>query len=268
MSDLIVSVSSDIGFALGKNWTERHRQVTGTYRNRLALPNLRQAGINPLHCDLANPASTRKLIEKLRSDSRTQELDRIVLASGDLNPIGKFGEITFSDWRKSLEVNFVAQLEILHVLLPVIKPGGRFMFFAGGGTNSAVQLYSAYTIAKIASIKVCELLASEYPEHAFFSLGPGWVDTKIHKQTLAAGDHAGANQQRTTEILRRGGAVRMEKVVEAINCLMQMPINLVSGRNFSVAHDPIGQDVLSRALLEDNHLFKLRREGNEKFLTG
>jgi len=139
------------------------------------------------------------------------------------------------------------------------------MFFAGGGTNGAVEHYSAYTISKIASIKVCELLAAEYPEHVFFALGPGWVDTKIHEQTLMAGPMAGRNHQKTRSILRGGEAVPMKTVVEAINTLMATPGELVTGRNFSVAHDPIGQESLSEALLGNDNLFKLRREGNQIF---
>ena len=103
------------------------------------------------------------------------------------------------------------------------------MFFAGGGTNGAVEHYSAYTISKIASIKVCELLAAEYPEHVFFALGPGWVDTKIHEQTLMAGPMAGRNHQKTRSILRGGEAVPMKTVVEAINTLMATPGNSSPG---------------------------------------
>jgi NAD(P)-dependent dehydrogenase (short-subunit alcohol dehydrogenase family) len=267
MADLIVSVSSDIGFAVGKDWKRRQHRVLGTYRNKDALPNLLELGVSSFHCDLAIPASVQSFLDVLRSAPEAQQVDRVVFAAGDLNPIGRFGDSNFSNWRESLQVNFVSQLEILHGLITIMKPGGKFMFFAGGGTNSAVELYSAYTISKIASIKVCELLAAEYPEHAFFSLGPGWVDTKIHEQTLSAGAKAGQNQLKTTKVLRGGGAVSMEAVVEAINSLMAMPGHLITGRNFSVAHDPIGQEALPKALLEDSNLFKLRREGNRTFLA-
>ena len=45
-----------------------------------------------------------------------------------------------------------------------------------------------------------ELLAEENPQHLFFNVGPGWVDSPIHKQTLAAFDSASAAYQETIRV--------------------------------------------------------------------
>jgi NAD(P)-dependent dehydrogenase (short-subunit alcohol dehydrogenase family) len=251
--------------ALAAKWKNANLRVLGTYRDIEAVERLDVLGVESLHCDLASQESVRTAIKKLQGALKADSPQRIVFASGMLNPIGKFSDNDFSKWRESLDVNFMSQVEILQALLPTARENAKFMFFAGGGTNSAVERYSAYTISKIASIKMCELLAKEYPEKAFFSLGPGWVDTKIHQQTLKAPEDSGQNHLKATEILQSGRAVPMEYVLQTIDKLMNMPNRMVSGRNFSAVHDPIDSDSLQIALETDNELFKLRRMGNDRF---
>jgi len=265
MSCVIISISSDIGMALAVEWKTSNFRVVGTYRDVKAREKLQVLGIEAFYCDLASHDSVRTAIKELQGALQNDPPQRVVLASGMLNPIGKFLDNDFSKWRESLDVNFTAQVEIVQALLPEAQENAKFMFFAGGGTNSAVERYSAYTISKIASIKMCELLAKEYPEKAFFSLGPGWVNTKIHKETLEAVDDAGENHSRATEILGGGKAVPMEFVIQTIDTLMNLPNSLVSGRNFSAAHDPINNKNLRLELEQDDDLYKLRRKGNESF---
>ena len=47
--------------------------------------------------------------------------------------------------------------------------------------------YSAYCVGKLLLIKMTELLDSECPDLQVSIIGTGWVNTKIHRQTLAAG---------------------------------------------------------------------------------
>lgn len=258
MTRLIVSISSDIGFALAKRWIEGGYRVIGT--SRKPVP---EAKFPTVQCDLASRDSKTKVVEELLANSTGGKWDVLVLAAGSQEPIGKFRETEFSDWAMSLNVNLISQLELLHLLMPHSKKGSRVIMFAGGGTNGPVDYYSAYTLAKIASIKACELLASEEPELGFTILGPGWVRTKIHEQTLKAGPNAArSNYQRTIDMLAGDNMVSMEQVLDWVDWIIEQPIEVVSGRNFSAAHDPMGNQHLLRALTQDEDLFKLRRFGN------
>lgn len=258
---LIISASSDIGYELAMDWARRGYQVSGTFRTMTEkVLELKSAGLDLAECDLADTQSIERAAGKLFK----KYFSRVVLAAGTQEPIGLFGDTNFDDWAHSFEINFLGQLRFLHYL---IQNNGtsdaRVLLFAGGGTNSATQRYSAYTISKIASIKMVELLAAEYPQTAFTILGPGWVKTKIHNATLNEPDQSGPNYQITVERFNKNNFFSMEKVIECINWIFDEEVSLISGRNFSAVHDQWGSEALRRALRRDPSLYTLRRAGND-----
>jgi NAD(P)-dependent dehydrogenase (short-subunit alcohol dehydrogenase family) len=123
--------------------------------------------------------------------------------------------------------------------------------------------YSAYTVSKIAQIKMTELLDAEVFDTRFTIIGPGWVKTKIHESTIKAGiDGAGGNFQKTIDKLTASGDVPVEKVVECCNWAIGAKRKIISGRNFSLVFDKWGDEELDVILLQNNEMYKLRRHGN------
>ena len=240
MTKIILSASSDIGFSLAKDWRKKKFDVIGTYRTyskKCAL--LEKLGVKLFECDLNSKKSINGAVIKIVKNGRW---DSLVLAAGTQDPIGEFSKVKFEDWENSITINFSRQLQFLHSLFchrnNVDGNQPRVLFFAGGGTNNATRNYSAYTISKIASIKICELLDLEYPDTVFTILGPGWVDTKIHLETLSAGQKSGLNLVRTKEIYKNDQFYPMEKVIECCNWLLNEDKSIVGGRNFSAVYDP------------------------------
>ena len=263
---VIVSISSDIGYALAKRWCQRGLEIGGTYRTRSPLvDDLENRGVKTFHCDAANASSVREACISLRSASN--RWDYLVLCPGTQEPIGAFTDCDFSQWERSLAVNFTKQVQFVHELLPSRNKKGQHppvvIFFAGGGTNNATVNYSAYTVSKIALIKMCELLDAEVPDTNFVILGPGWVKTKIHQATLDAGPKAGANYQKTKTKLAEDECTPMETVLDCCDWVIKADRKAVSGRNFSVVFDKWGSDPLTKKLLEDPNMYKLRRQGND-----
>ena len=259
---VIISASSDIGVALCKSWRSLGWSVLGTFRTRSpAVEELERVHKIPLfHCDLLDPHSLQAALSALEQET----WDILVFAPGWMEPIGHFDEVDFSDWEKGVSVNFLKPLQILHRLLP--KRGQHrptVLFFAGGGINSAVARYSSYTISKIALTKMCELLDAEIPDTRFVIVGPGWVNTKIHEATLRAKEAAGPNFQRTVERIQKEEWIPMEKVVACCTYLVTSPCEAISGRNFSTAFDQWGTRDLEEALVQNQEMYKLRRQGNE-----
>jgi len=141
--------------------------------------------------------------------------------------------------------------------------GPIVLFFAGGGTNSATVNYSAYTISKIALIKMTELLDTEITDTRFVIVGPGWVKTKIHQSTLDAGSKAGDNYDKTRVMLASEKCTPMEDVLDCCDWLIGSPKEIISGRNFSTVFDLWGSEALELKLIEDSNMYKLRRYGND-----
>jgi len=139
------------------------------------------------------------------------------------------------------------------------------VFLVGGGVNGPFQNYSAYCVGKLALIKMCELLDDEYPEVHAIAIGTGWVNTKIHRETLQAGARAGDNLRRTLEFVdKASGGTPVRDIYDCIDWCFDAERAATGGRNFSVVHDGWreGGDELLRRLGRSSGTFKLRREGN------
>ncbi len=265
-SAIIISASSDIGTAMSKRWLARGWNVFGTYRTKSnAINELLNHGIHLIECDLSSPASMREACSNLQT--RCPEWDVLVMAPGIQDPIGPFIECKFEEWEESVKVNFMCQMRIIHELLPTrcanSALGPCVLLFAGGGTNSAPINYSAYTVSKIALIKMCELLHAEIPDTRFVTVGPGWVKTKIHKSTLLAGARAGADYQRTIDKLASDECTSMNEVLDCCDWIVNAPRELTGGRNFSVVFDKWKTEELAKMLAKEPNMYKLRRHGND-----
>jgi NAD(P)-dependent dehydrogenase (short-subunit alcohol dehydrogenase family) len=266
MKAVIIAISSDIGYALAKRWQKQGMKIAGTYRKPSALVHdLKKSGIKTFSCDLSQRASVDKACVGLRR--ALGRWDYLILCAGDLQPVGAFADGDFNRWKKSVEVNFLSQLRFVHQLLPWREKKARrrpvVVFFAGSGTNKATKNYSAYTVSKIALIKMCELLDAEVPDVNFVILGPGWVKTKIHQATLDEGKSAGANYQKTLDKLAGHGCTPMEAVLDCCDWLIRARRRAVGGRNFSAVFDKWGSPSLVKKLLEEPDMYKLRRHGND-----
>ncbi|MDY6856472.1 MAG: SDR family oxidoreductase [Thermodesulfobacteriota bacterium] len=266
---VIISASSDVGEAMCIRWISKKWNIVGTYRtDSNAVDNLMKKGVRLMHCDLEDRESIHHACSKIVN--AIQQWDVLVLCPGKQEPVGPFLQCDFIEWENSVKSNFTRQLEIVHRLLPYrnmkSKLGPIVLFFAGGGTNNATVNYSAYTISKIALIKMCELLDAEIPDTRFSIVGPGWVKTKIHKATLNAKELAGDNYEKTKCKLSSDECTPMNEVLDCCDWIIDSPHEIVSGRNFSVVFDSWGTEILSKALLEEYDMYKLRRYGNDKIL--
>ncbi len=265
-SAIIISASSDIGSALGSRWLSQQWDVYGTYRTPSALTKaLTARGAGLIRCDLSKPRSVDDACARLLA--RCQQWDVLVLCPGMLQPVGAFSDCDSDEWELSIRVNFTSQLRIIRRLLPARRQRAPFkpvaIFFAGGGTNSAPRNFSAYTVSKIALIKMTELLDAEIADTRFVIIGPGWVKTKIHEATLKAGAGAGENLKLTREKLAGDSCTPMQKVLDCCDWVVRTPRRIVSGRNFSVSNDKWGTETLANRLMTDPDMYKLRRNGNE-----
>lgn len=264
---LVLGASSDIGKALMRAYLDRGCRVIGTYRNQASLSDF------PAHpratlfqCDVGSPVSILQAAERFRELGQCWDI--FISGVGTEEPIGGFFETDFNDWEKSVIVNSTAQLRYLHAVYASRRPGSpcHAAFFAGGGTNNAFPNYSAYCTSKIMLIKMCELLHTEARDLNAFIVGPGWVRTKIHDQTLQSGGNAGGNLRRTREFLDSGDqGTPMEDIFACIEWCIAQGRDIAGGRNFSVVHDPWKCDgkALSERLGQDQNKFRLRRSGNE-----
>jgi len=265
-SAILIGASSDIGTALCEDWLSKGWDISGTYRTfSPAVRRLEEQLLNLVQCNLADTASVEFACSSI--NWRASSWDVLILGPGLQDPVGLFPQSDFDEWEESIKVNFTSQLRFVHRLLANrnVSAGQSptVLFFAGGGTNNAPTHYSAYIASKIALIKMTEILAAEILDTKFVIVGPGWVKTKIHDSTLKDRDMAGSNYERTLEKLAGADCTPMQKVIDCCNWLIDSPLSLVTGRNFSVVFDNWGSPELDGLLAKQFDMYKLRRFGND-----
>lgn len=259
---LIIAASSDIGSYLARYYLQRGAQVFGTYRSLTPeVSKLIAEGVVFFRLDISSLDSINGFVLALRQAKAYWDV--LISAPGLLSPIGPFFDLDFEEWAHSVTVNSLSQLRVLHAVYPMRKRHGnaKVIFFAGGGTNSSFDNYSAYCIGKLALIKMSELLDSECPDLQVSIIGTGWVSTKIHQQTLAAGPNAGKNLQKTRDFLEaeKAEGASLETVAECVDWCLRAPRAAVGGRNFSLVFDNWRDPSFITELQQESDSYKLRR---------
>jgi len=261
-SAFIAGISSDIGRELAVRLIAEGIAVVGTRRAKGVDI---QGGVT-IDCDITSDQS----LSSVPADFEATGLppwDLYVSSIGTLEPIGSFFDVDSGEWRKSVEVNCVRQLELLKAMYPFRKKGmAHVAFFAGAGTNGPAPAYSAYSASKIFLIKMCELLHAENKDLNCFIIGPGIVRTKIHSQTLAAGERAGSNFARISEFIYSDHpGVCQDRIYDCLTWCVEAGRDAVGGRNISLVGDvwsTRGAE-LAEVLREQPDAFRLRRQFNE-----
>jgi len=261
---IILSVSSDIGNFLAKQYLGRGWKVIGTYRQQKNLNGLDGKKCDLFKLDISRPQEIKAFIARLKR--RKIAWDRLICAVGALLPAQDFFACDFDQWQDSLLVNAIGPLRLVHGLYPLAQKRARVVFFAGGAANGAVRHMSAYAISKILLTKMTEFIDAEYPRLHVSIIGPGWTLTKIHADILKGRTVARAKQLQTKEDMKHKPSTRLQDIDACIEWVCEQPKSITSGRNFSVVHDPWGQDKrqsLVAALKKDGNMYKLRRHGND-----
>jgi NADP-dependent 3-hydroxy acid dehydrogenase YdfG len=257
---LLIGVTSGIGSALAEHLESLSYNVVGTAR---------QKGITPHKCGTILPLdlSSRESIDNfVEVFSRSYVWQKIIFCPAVMTPIGPFDSVKIADWLATFEINFSNQVYLLHsILAHYCESNPQVLFFAGGGTNSAPSNYSAYTLSKIALIKLVELLNEEIDHITFSILGPGWVNTKIHNQSLTPNLSDLDSYRETKRRLENSDFISMDQVISSIMWIFSQDKNVVGGRNFSTAHDPFKSIDFAKTLASNPDVFKLRRHGNHLF---
>lgn len=247
---LIIGLTSDIGRGIESNLLADGWEVYGTSTN-YNLGNI-------IKLDLAD---STQLNSFSRHATQYDNWSLLFFIAGTMEPIGPFFETNLDDWENSLRINVLSQIKILQILWPYrskyVEP--NVCFLAGGGTNSSFDNYSSYCLSKIMLIKFVELMASENSDSKFFIIGPGFMKTKIHNQTLKANTRAGRNLEKTA-LFMEGNGTSISRLYKHIMWCINQPKDAISGRNFSTVHDPWDSDPnLPGYLLKNSDLYKLRR---------
>src|ERR1700676_5052027 len=133
----------------------------------------------------------------------------VIHAAGVYGPIGTIADIAPDQWWDALRINLFGSFLVARAAARAMRArgGGRIVLMSGGGAATPFANYTAYASSKVAVVRLTETIAQELaPDIEVNCLGPGFVATRLHEQTLAAGvSGAGSFFDKTRSELAAGG---------------------------------------------------------------
>lgn len=175
-----------------------------------------------------------------------------------------------AEFEEAMAINFLGSVRMIRACLPLLSRSarGKIVNMSGGGAATPFARYSAYACSKVALVRLTENLSQEYPALDFNSVAPGFVLTRLHEQTRAAGpDKAGAGFFASTEKQYESGGVDAAVPAELICFLLSAASDGLTGRFLSAPWDPWREEAFLEQLRQDPHLGTLRRIDNKGFTS-
>ena len=216
--------------------------------------------------DVSNELLVKQMFEEI--NGHICFLDGIINCAGSFGSIGKFEEISPSQFLESIQINLMGPYNICYHGYQLLNkaPKGKIINFAGGGVTGPFPNYSGYACGKIALTKLTENLSLEYPDLDINIIAPGFVKTDLANQTIMAGEKSGSFYQKTMEMLLEGG-IDVSFTVDLIHYLLSDQANGISGKLISAPWDQWKDLHYQKEIKENPDFCTIRRIENKYFTS-
>ena len=193
----------------------------------------------------------------------------LVNCAGIFGAIGKTTIVDMREFTAAIQINFLGTVYMCHSIGPLLKSAARkkIVNCSGGGGTFPFPNYSAYATSKAAVVRFTENLAIELAEDEIDvnCLAPGFVVTRLHEQTFAAGpERAGAFFENTQKQIA-GGGVPPEKSAELAAFLLSSDSDGITGKYISAPWDAWQNSGFQARLRADKDFGTLRRIDDQQF---
>jgi NAD(P)-dependent dehydrogenase (short-subunit alcohol dehydrogenase family) len=243
----------------------RGDRVLATGRDPERLEALRRRGAAARSLDLGDPACGAALAAAAREELG-DALDGLALVAGRLEPIGPTRTVDLDALARTLDEHVLGALRVVQACAPLLDAAAApsLVLFSGGGATGPFPRYSAYALAKVATVRLAENLAVEEPGWRVNAVAPGFVATGMHDTTLAAGrGDVGPYWEETERRLR--DATPPEVAAELVAFLMSEEAAGISGRLISAVWDPWRDEAGGALLRGPTDFGRLRRIDAQRF---
>ena len=274
MTIVITGGSTGIGYAIARSCVEAGATVIISARGRDALETAlgQLRGIadrdHRLYAmDVGNLQAVQDFAGWLREHGIAPA--GLVNCAGIFGAIGKTTSVDMREFTSAIQINLLGTAYMCHAVGPLMRSHGRRKIIncAGGGGTFPFPLYSAYAASKAAVVRLTENLAVELAEDEIDvnCIAPGFVATRLHEQTFAAGaEKAGAFFSHTQKQIASGG-VPAERSAELATFLLSSDSDGISGKYISAPWDPWRDPGFQDRLRNDKDFGTLRRIDDQQF---
>jgi NAD(P)-dependent dehydrogenase (short-subunit alcohol dehydrogenase family) len=117
-------------------------------------------------------------------------LDLVVLNAGTLgpSPLPPLSRLRLGDLRTTLEINLVAQLGVLQVLLPHLRTGATVVAITSDAAVEPYEGWGAYGAAKAGFEHLAAILGAERLDLRVLRADPGDMRTQMHQDAFPGED--------------------------------------------------------------------------------
>ncbi|MBN2021100.1 MAG: SDR family oxidoreductase [Sedimentisphaerales bacterium] len=213
---------------------------------------------------LAEVSKTARIIAKERG-----LIDGLVNCAGVYGPIGAVDEVNPAEFADAIRINLLGTFYMCHYFVPLLKRAkrGKIVNYSGGGAAGPFPRFSAYAAGKAAIVRLTENTALELRQDNIDvnAVAPGFVVTRLHQQTLEAGDKAGRDfLQKTNEQIAKGG-VPPTVAAELTAFLLSPAADGITGKFISAPWDLWQKQEFIDKLKADPDFTALRRIDDKTF---
>ena len=217
------------------------------------------ASVDCLPLDVAEPEAVARLVAETLA--RRGRIDVLVNNAGVYGPVGPLIENDPLEWLAALGTNlFGVFLTMHHAGRAMAARGqGAIINLSGGGGTTPKPNYSSYAASKAAVVRLTETAALELAPRGVRvnAIAPGFIATRIHEATLAAGERAGDRAAVEKKLAAGGDDPR--RAAELAVFLASDAAAGISGRLFSAIWDDWQSPDLPAKLGASRELYTLRR---------
>ncbi len=272
---IVTGGSTGIGLAIAEDCARNGATVVIAARNpddlKQALQKLKEVSTAQHQSYSLDVSDTKAVTAFARWVSdKFSKIHGIVNCAGVYGPIGRTPEVELEKFKQAIEINFLGAVYMTHEFVPLLDLKSRpsIVNIAGGGAASAFPHYSAYATSKAALVRFSENLALELKEQGIRvnSVAPGFVITRLHQETIAAGaETAGAAFYENTARQISKGGVPPEKAAKLSVFLLSEESVGITGKFISAPWDEWNAESFQATLRSDPDFATLRRIDNFQF---
>jgi len=200
-------------------------------------------------------------------------IDGLVNCAGIYGPIGRIDEIDPMEFTNTININLLGTFYMCYHFLPLLKKArrGKIVNYSGGGAAGPFPKYSAYAVSKIGIVRLTENMALEFMNDNINidinAVAPGFVVTRLHQDTIKAGQKAGEDfLKKTLEQIDKGG-VPSDIAAKLTVFLLSSDSDGITAKFISAPWDPWEDSNFLTRLKNDKDFATLRRIDDKMFFT-
>jgi len=191
-------------------------------------------------------------------------LDGVINAAGIYGPIGAVTKVDPEQWFNAIRVNLFGTFLVARESARIMQEHGTkgsIVLMSGGGAATPFPNYTAYACGKVGVVRLAETMAQELIDDGIRvnAVAPGFVATRLHKQTLEAGEELAGTFVETTRQKLTTGSVSPYVAAHACAFLMSDKSAGITGRFVAAPYDGWEEWTEHLDSITGSDLFTLRR---------